>query len=459
MVLDFSDAFMGVPLADAEQGFNACHLSADIARNRGPAFAGEAASGRVIIWRVLGFGGKPNPLVFSRAASFAARTGQALMRTSATCTLGPPGRSPGRLQLYVDDPVLSLAGAPSETDATIDILLLWWLCLGPPLAWRKGSCGTGPHRWIGAVFTVKPRTLATDAVKAQIGDASHFVVVTVPDDFIATLSSDLSLFCGGAGHVGEDVVARTLGRCGRLAYLVPSARPFVSALWAAWGAAEASAKRGRREAPPGRLPTLRFATAIRWIQVLLNPPTSAVPWLPLEHVVTDRLAEITLHTGCRVEVDASPWGGGGVLYHRGAPAEYWHLQWQPEDAIALSTTIGKPAGQTSWELLAILVSLILWGQSHRCTGIALLGDNLASLEAALHLRGKGPLAKLGRELSWRRTRAGWRYAVGHLPTEKNLVADALSRLHAPGGEAKAWPEVLSRATPRVPPTIRDIWAL
>eukprot|EP00959_Pyramimonas_sp_CCMP1952_P130677 2732685-Pyramimonas_sp.AAC.1 len=46
-----------------------------------------------IVWQVLGFGGKANPLVFGRVGSFAARYGQALL---------DPARS--RLQLYVGDP-------------------------------------------------------------------------------------------------------------------------------------------------------------------------------------------------------------------------------------------------------------------------------------------------------------------------------------------------------------------
>ena len=217
MVLDFADAFMGVPLASEEQAFNACYLEQGIARARPPAFRGEARHGKVIVWRVLGFGGKPNPVVYSRAASFASRTGQALLRTSAACPRGPSSCAPGRLQLYVDDPVLSMVGPPDAVNASIDVLLLWWLCLGPPLAWKKGTCGAGPHRWIGAIFAVKPRSEATDAIQTQIGDSKHFVVVSVPPDFVETLLLDLDCFLTGAKHVPDEAVQRTIGRCGRLA--------------------------------------------------------------------------------------------------------------------------------------------------------------------------------------------------------------------------------------------------
>ena len=53
----------------------------------------------VYVWHTLGFGGKTFPLVYARPASFASRTAQALM---------DPDRA--RLQLYVDDPAVSLVG-------------------------------------------------------------------------------------------------------------------------------------------------------------------------------------------------------------------------------------------------------------------------------------------------------------------------------------------------------------
>ena len=204
------------------------------------------------------------------------------MPDSAGCS-----RAPGLLQLYVDDPVLSLAGSPAAAAAAVDLVLLWWLCLGPPLAWRKGSITTGLHRWIGGLFEVRPTAGAPDAVRAQVGSAAHFVVVSVPPDFTKMLSAVLEPFLAGAGHISEEDTQRTLGRCGRLAYLIPSVRPFVAGLWGAWAAADRSARRGHREAPPGRVPAVRFQQAARWIHRLLHPPPRAEAWLPLEHVVTD----------------------------------------------------------------------------------------------------------------------------------------------------------------------------
>ena len=233
---------------------------------------------------------------------------QALLRPARRCPCGSSRAAPGRLQLYVDDPVLTLAGTSAEADLAIDLVLLWWLCLGPPLAWRKGTCGTAAHRWIGGIFDVRLTAAAPEAVQALVGDASRYVVVSVPEDFAAALSEGLNLFLGGAAHIAEEVVQRAVGRCSRLAYLVPAARPFVAAMWGALAAAQHARGQGAREAPPGSFPAQRFSHAARWLHRLLHPPARSEPWLPLEHVVSERLQQITLATAVQIEVDASPWG-------------------------------------------------------------------------------------------------------------------------------------------------------
>ena len=91
--------------------------------------------------------------------------------------------------------------------------------------------------------------------------------------------------------------------------------------------------------------------------------------------------------------------------------------------------------------------------------MAILGDNLAALEAALHLKGRNALSKIGRELAWRRARAGWRYVVGHPPAERNLIADALSRLAALKDAAKPMPLELGRASRIEPPDNAPLWTL
>jgi hypothetical protein len=78
-ILDFADAFMSIPLHPSEQCYNCTEVEFPLERQRDALLKNEVKKGKFVVWRVLGFGGKPNPLIYSRAASFAMRTAQALV--------------------------------------------------------------------------------------------------------------------------------------------------------------------------------------------------------------------------------------------------------------------------------------------------------------------------------------------------------------------------------------------
>ena len=306
MILDFADAFMGLPLHLAEHPYNCCSLPAPVRRDRCALYPQEPTSGRFVVWRVLGFGGRPNPLVFARAASFASRTAQALLRTSAAGA-GHPRAAPGRMQTYVDDPALLTVGRWPSVSLTIDLVITWWLVLGIPLSWRKGTLATGGHQWIGVRFWAAATGVAAAAL---------------PADFLKVFYEELEIFASGVGSVEEAVVKRLLGRAGRVAFIVPDARPFVSALWAAFAAATgAVAKSGRREAPPGRCAAKRFKHAARWLRALVAPhqggrlfPLESRYVLNMTRIQSDRF---------QAQFDASPWGGGAVLWEHGRLTSWW----------------------------------------------------------------------------------------------------------------------------------------
>jgi hypothetical protein len=150
------------------------------------------------MWRVLGFGGKPNPLLYSRAASFASRTAQAL--------LGSPkrrhqrkGLARGRLQLYVDDPIISLVGSAAAINRSLDLVLLWWLCLGIPLAWNKGRVidSAKPYTWIGVNFKM-----------LRNGKA----LMSLPKSYVKALLAEMQPFCATSGHQSLKTALTTVSR-------------------------------------------------------------------------------------------------------------------------------------------------------------------------------------------------------------------------------------------------------
>jgi hypothetical protein len=156
LIIDFKDAFMSTGTRRDEQRFTAAWVEDP-----------ESETGvYYYVWRTLGFGGKSFPLVYSRPASFAARSAQALLE---------PGRA--KLQLYVDDPALSLAGTRSWALREGTLPLLWWLVLGLELAWLKGHFGDKGHEWIGVSYNTGPEgpwmELPRSYIKQTLVSCSH----------------------------------------------------------------------------------------------------------------------------------------------------------------------------------------------------------------------------------------------------------------------------------------------
>jgi hypothetical protein len=217
-----------------------------------------------MVWRVLGFGGKPSPLVYSRAASFAMRTAQALLGVPNRRTQSPL-LSRARGQLYVDDPIWGLAGTPSQNLRSVDMILMWWLLLGIPLSWKKGSCNDPltPYIWIGVEYSVP---------------MPGFSRMAVPQAFIASVLEDLAEFTSDHKAVAAHVAERLVGRVGRIAQVVPSARPFACAMYAAMTASKRAANTGKLEAPPGKVAVCRFNSAAKWFSTLLRDPQNPWSW-------------------------------------------------------------------------------------------------------------------------------------------------------------------------------------
>ena len=121
----------------------------------------------------------------------------------------------------------------------------------------------------------------------------------------------------------------------------------------------------------------------------------------------------------------------------------------------LDVTVGEAKSQTFFESCTLLLCLLVWGGRFpgRCLQIA--GDNTAALQNAIALKGRGAMLALARELAWRRARFQWQFSVGHLPSESNVVADALSRLSAPS--PASLPKCLRTSREIAPPDVSAMW--
>ena len=78
---------------------------------------------------------------------------------------------------------------------------------------------------------------------------------------------------------------------------------------------------------------------------------------------------------------------------------------------------------------------------------------------ALSMKGSGVHGAIPREIAWRVARHRWAYAVAHLPSEDNKVADRMSRLEDPSLPAlEQLPATLVGAA-EVKVSVSDLWSI
>ena len=417
----------------------------------------EPESGQLVVWRVLGFGGRPNPLVFGRLTSILMRAAQATL-TSATDRTDDVEHSPrglpefaaatSRLHLYVDDAAALFAGAVPATEECFDLLLLLWLTLGAPIAWPKVvlTCLDGapaPCRWIGVDYDLTP-----DGARMRL-----------PAEFVAELLAQLDHLLARGGSLSDSEVHQLCGRAGRVAYVVPAATPFASAIRAALEDSRRVGRDRRRAGQRGWHASSRFRVAAQWFAaVLRGTPLPGAGTLELERLILPGGPPRLVAGQCwAVVFDASPWGGGAVLYHGQKPVEYMATAWSDALCQRLQVSRGESRCLACFEALVALSAIEKWCCQGLLREVALVGDNLAALSVAISLRGKGDLAQVCREVALRQAWYGLHVAVGHLPTELNTIADALSRLFAP--QAAALPVQLGKARVRDWPGIQELLRL
>ena len=396
LIIDFKDAFMSTGTRKDEQRFTAAAVADD-----------ESPSGTYIyVWHTLGFGGKTFPLVYARPASFAARTAQALV---------PQDRV--RSQLYVDDPAIAMVGTKAWALREGTLPLLWWLVLGLDLAWRKGYFGVGRHDWIGVSYNFTP-----DGVTMEL-----------PTTYIEQTIEALKPLTSARGTVSVKQVQKSLGKAARIAYILPDTSAFIASMWAGYRAGCRQLPKGTAGTFQNRLPVRRFSVAAKWFSTLLEESLKLESrgTMALTRVMGNSVWKLQCPYLPRISFDASPWGGGGILWLHGRPDRYTHFTWSSHTLGVLRAEVGSCKFQTIFEFFTLFMVCLTFASSLENSGAVILGDNLASLNEALNLKSTVPIMNtVARELAWRKIAMKWQYKLEHLPAELNDEADCLSRLFA-----------------------------
>ena len=134
---------------------------------------------------------------------------------------------------------------------------------------------------------------------------------------------------------------------------------------------------------------------------------------------------------------------GPDVLTRGCPSTTLFTKtWTAYEEKLLGAVIGEPAGQARWEAFTILAAMCLWktwwGPRHR--QVTILGDALGIMEGASKFRSKdAKINAIFAELALIIAPTGATLAQIHLWSEKNSLADALSRL----SESPKLPQVLT----------------
>ena len=184
--------------------------------------------------------------------------------------------------------------------------------------------------------------------------------------------------------------------------------------------------------------TRRVEHTLTWLRALCSFGVGLSTRLPL--------APTALGVTWRIVTDASPWGGGAVLYHDGRAVEWLSTDWGPTETEHLGAEVGSHKWQATFEALAVLVAVRAfsgrWGEEFLELGVG--SDSMSTLGAIGKGRSQSPgMNRVVRELTLDEALStnGFALVLRHVPAGENLLADARSRLGEPGSGAVVPPEL------------------
>ena len=384
LTADFSDAFLNLGIKERERGNVVI----------------RTASGTYAAYAGVPFGLATAPLLWGRAAAWLGRTAQALHN-----------KWDQRMQIYVDDPALVARGSRAQRTWTFARTLLYWAALGAKIALHKVERGH-QVKWIGAVYAIR-----VDGVK-----------ISVDEERIAKLTKVVSEALQARGLVPG--VRSLAGELSWVAGIVPTTRPFVNMLWGALTGMNAQNEKARkskqRARPVGSVLAPMIQLPLTWFQKFLNGEQGGLQRIRL---LRDRFA----YPSGIIRTDASTTGAGGILLTpAGKPVRWWAHPFTPDLMDPLGVKAGDPGKMTTYEILALLISLRTWGacvRNHRI-GVLVQLDSESALQVATKMASPHPVVnRLAAELALCVENLRLETLTGqHWRNVVNIEADALSRL-------------------------------
>lgn len=225
-----------------------------------------------------------------------------------------------------------------------------------------------------------------------------------------------------------------LGKLSHAAGLLIVMRPSMDPLWAAWAAPSP-------DDHPGCVWAMQILTEVTWFHTFFKGNGTRI----------ERYFSVAAfnRVGTLVEIgtDASPWGLGGWLSIDGTITHYFSSRVDKFDVDKFKYQIGDANGQQLWEALAALVAIDLWSEQWLTDRVVLKvrSDNVSAFTLLTTMRPppakdddghrvpNTTMAIVARELAMRLVNLSFPPDAEHAPGTGHIIADKLSRVHAPSG--------------------------
>jgi hypothetical protein len=374
LVLDVSDAFHIVPLHPLERKY-VC----------------TQHEGKYQEYLCLVFGPKTGPTTWGRIAAFIGRSSQAVI-----------GSQKGRVNIFVDDPLVSFVGSKLQRDQSALMLVWWWAVIGLPLAWDKGVRGhTVP--WIGAMIHTSSDQVSFEPQEGKVEDCRALVKLAMDRP---TLS--------------RKALSRLTGKLGFLAGLQPLIYPFLAPMWAVLYSPPIASL------PDHVIHTCRMTQECRWMLALTTKRSNYLHR-------SFHYRSLQPHTVVRIAVDASPWGFGAVAYNaEWKPLAFLFDQISLEDEKLLGIMVGVSDFMPITEALCFLIAVRMWAKPE--AGLMTRTDSATTVDVLFKMRSAdAQLNRIAAEMAL--DLLANRYSpmvISHIPGVTNILPDKLSRAFQPG---------------------------
>ena len=153
----------------------------------------------------------------------------------------------------------------------------------------------------------------------------------LPRSYLEQTLDLLRPLCAKTGTVPVKLVHSALGKAARIGYICPDATPYISSMWAAYSAGRRQAEELKPGTSKHYLPIRRFTVAASWVCTMLqetlnNEKFGASALVRFMSIDENRLDSPALPV---ISFDASPWGGGAIVWINGKAAKHTFFTWSP----------------------------------------------------------------------------------------------------------------------------------